>query len=119
MIYENRQNMMKKMAFLTLNSNKCCKHLIITLICKENTHFFTENRHKLLKLIIVSVTPEKLFGQYMHTYMVQRKIVERQVVERQVVERQVIENCKCVKSSNGNSSHELGRRTAACLMNRS
>jgi hypothetical protein len=51
-----------------------------------------------------------------HIFKVPRKIVERQVVERQVVKRQVVKNCKCGYSSNGNSSHELGRRTAARLV---
>jgi hypothetical protein len=48
--------------------------------------------------------------------MVQRKLVQRQLVQRQVVQRQVVQYCKCGKSYNGSSSHELGRTTAARTM---
>jgi hypothetical protein len=54
--------------------------------------------------------------------MVQRKfgewqLVQWQLVQWQLVQWQLVQYYKCGNSYNGSSSHELGRRKAARLMN--
>jgi hypothetical protein len=40
------KNSAKKLAFLTQNKAKLCKHLIITLVFEKNANFFAENWRK-------------------------------------------------------------------------
>jgi hypothetical protein len=43
--------------FLTQNTAKLRKNLIITLVFKKNAHIFAENRQKSPKLAIITLTP--------------------------------------------------------------
>jgi hypothetical protein len=49
-------NKLAKIAFLTLNSAKLCKMLIITLVFEKNANFFAENYRKSQKIVIITST---------------------------------------------------------------
>jgi hypothetical protein len=47
----------KKLAFFTQNKAKFCKILIITLVFEKNANFFAENCRKWQKIVIITSTP--------------------------------------------------------------
>jgi hypothetical protein len=51
------KNFAKKFTFLTRYKAKVWKKLIITLVFKKNANFFAENWDKLLKIVIITLTP--------------------------------------------------------------
>jgi hypothetical protein len=48
----------KKMAFFTQNKAKLCKILIITLVFEKKANFFAENWQKSQKIVIITSTPD-------------------------------------------------------------
>jgi hypothetical protein len=51
------KNSAKKLAFLTQNKAKLCKHLIITLVFEKNANFFAENWRKSQNIVIITSVP--------------------------------------------------------------
>jgi hypothetical protein len=51
------KNSAKKLAFFTQNKAKLCKILIITLVFEKNANFFAENCRKSQKIVIITSTP--------------------------------------------------------------
>jgi hypothetical protein len=50
-------NIWQKIVFFTQNKAKLCKKLIITSVFEKNANFFAENWQKLPKLAIITLTP--------------------------------------------------------------
>jgi hypothetical protein len=59
MIFKNifAEKFSKKLAFFTQNKAKLCKILIITLVFEKNANFFAENCRKSQKIVIITSTP--------------------------------------------------------------
>jgi hypothetical protein len=59
MIFKNifAKKSAKKLAFFTQNKAKLCKILIITLIFEKNAKFFVENCRKSQKIVIITLAP--------------------------------------------------------------
>jgi hypothetical protein len=51
------KNVAKILAFFAQTAATFCKHLIITLVFEKNANFFTENWQKMLKILIITLTP--------------------------------------------------------------
>jgi hypothetical protein len=51
------QKMAKKLAFFTQNKAKLCKNLILTLVFEKNANIFAENCRKSQKIVIITSTP--------------------------------------------------------------
>jgi hypothetical protein len=45
------------LAFFTQNKGKLCKILIVTLVFEKNANFFAKNCRKLQKIVIITSTP--------------------------------------------------------------
>jgi histidinol phosphatase-like enzyme len=53
-----RQKIQQKiLAFFTQNKAKLCKILIITLVFEKNANFYAENCRKSQKIVIITLTP--------------------------------------------------------------
>jgi hypothetical protein len=68
--YFRRKIQRTKLAFFTQNKAKLCKILIITLVFEKNANFFAENCRKSQKIVIITSTPawgfRHDFKQYIH-----------------------------------------------------
>jgi hypothetical protein len=57
------KDLAKKLAFFTQNKAKLFKNLIITLVFEKNAIFFSENCQKSQKIVIITSTPGQFWRQ--------------------------------------------------------